>query len=305
MSADSAPVLVVGATGKQGGAATRALLAAGIPVRALVRDPRSDRASSVASLGADLVHGDLRDPDSLAAAVRGVRAVFSVQMAEVIDGAFDFDGELRQAVNLIDAARAAGVPQFVHTSVSGSGRLLTAPGYASGRWKPLEPYYAAKSGIEHRVREAGFPFWTLVKPGFFMENFLLSAAYLLPRGAEGGIATVLKPSTRLSLVAVGDIGATVASAVAQPQCFHAVELELASDYLPMTEIAEILSRALGVPLTAPDMTEQEALAAGMPPYAALSMELMNVAGQPARPEFAHALGIRLSSFEEWAREHMV
>ncbi|WP_433618778.1 NmrA family NAD(P)-binding protein [Dactylosporangium sp. CA-139114] len=124
-----------------------------------------------------------------------------------------------------------------------------------------------------------------------MENFLLSAAYLLPRGAEGGIVTVLRPSTRLSLVAVDDIGATVAAAVAQPQRFHEIELELASDHLAMTEIAGILSRALGVPLAAPDMTEPEALAAGMPAYAGLPMELMNVAGQPARPRFARALGI--------------
>ncbi|MEV6930127.1 NmrA family NAD(P)-binding protein [Dactylosporangium sp. NPDC051485] len=304
MPADSAPVLVVGATGKQGGASARALLAAGIPVRAVVRDPQSDRASSVAALGADLVQGDLRDPGSLAGAVRGVRAVFSVQLAEEKDGTFDFDGELRQAANLIAAARAAGVPQFVHTSVSGSGRLPAAPGYDSGRWAPLEPYYAAKSGIENLVRQAGFPLWTLVKPGFFMENFLPSMAYLLPRGAEGGIVTVLRPSTRLSLVAVDDIGTTVAAAVAQPQRFHEVELELASDYLSLEEIAEILSRALGVALTAPDMTEPEALAAGMPAYAGLPMELMNVAGQPARPEFARALGIRLSSFEEWAREHL-
>ncbi|WP_433074031.1 NmrA/HSCARG family protein [Dactylosporangium sp. CA-052675] len=304
MPVASAPVLVVGATGKQGGASARALLAAGFAVRALVRDPRRAQASALASLGAELVRGDLRDPGSLADAVGGARAVFSVQMAEVRDGAFDFDGELRQAVNLIEAARAAGVPQFVHTSVSGSGRIRTAPGYDSGRWAPLEPYYAAKSGIEQRVRDAGFPFWTLVKPGFFMENFLLSSAYLLPRGVEGGIATVLRPSTRLSLVAVDDIGATVAAAVAQPQRFHEIELELASDHLAMTEIAEILSRALGVPLAAPDMTEPEAVAAGMPAYAGLPMELMNVAGQPARPQFARALGIPLTSFEEWAHKHM-
>ncbi len=168
----------------------------------------------------------------------------------------------------------------------------------------MQPYYAAKQGVEDRVREAGFPSFTLVKPAFFMENFLLSAAYLLPRGAAGGIATVIKPATRLSLIAVEDIGATVAAAVAEPERFHRVELELAGDYLPMTAIAEILSRALGVPLTAPDMTEREAVDAGMPPYSSLPMQLMNVAGQPARPEFARALGIPLTSFERWAREHM-
>ncbi|MBL7252725.1 NmrA family NAD(P)-binding protein [Paractinoplanes lichenicola] len=297
----TAPVLVVGSTGQQGGAAARALLLANIPVRALVRDPATERARAVAELGAELVTGDLKDRDSLLAAARGARAVFSVQMAEIVDGAFDFDGELRQAVNLIGAARAAEVPQFVHTSVSGSDRLATAPGHETGRWKALEPYYAAKKGIEDRVREAGFPRWTLIKPGFFMENFRLDASYLMPRGVAGGIVTVLKPSTRLSLVAVHDIGVTAAAAVAEPERFHRVELELASDYLPMTAIAETLGRALGAPLSAPDMTEAEALEAGMPAYAGLSMELMNLAGQPARPEFARALGIPLTSFEAWTR----
>ncbi|KUL34216.1 NmrA family NAD(P)-binding protein [Actinoplanes awajinensis] len=300
----SDPVLVVGATGKQGGAAVRSLLAADFPVRALVRDPATDRAKAVAALGVELVTGDLNDPASLRAAVDGARTVFSVQMAPVKDGAYDFPGELRQAENLIEAARTAGVPQLVHTSVSGSDRLATAPGRESGRWKPLEPYYDTKSGIEHVVQKAGFARWTLIKPGFFMENFLLSAAYLFPRGVAGGLVTVVKPSTWLSLVAVQDIGAAVAAAVAAPQRFHEVELELASDYLPMTAIAQVLSDALGVPLTAPDMTEEQALAAGMPPYAGLPMELMNVAGQPARPEFARALGIPLTSFETWASTHM-
>lgn len=290
------PVLVVGATGQQGGSVLRALHKADFPVRALVRDP-----AKAAHLGVDLVTGDLRDRDSLAKAVDGVRAVFSMQMPEVRpDGTYDFAGELRQGENLVAAAREAGVPQFVHSSVSGSDRLAGAP----GDWTPLKPYYDAKQGVEDRVREAGFESWTLIKPAFFMENFLLSAAYLLPRGAEGGIATVIRPDTHLSLIAVEDIGAAVAAAVARPRQFHRVELELAGDYLPMTEIAAILSRALGVPLTAPDMTEEEAVAAGMPPYAGLPMRLMNLVGQPARPEFAHALDIPMTTFERWAQENM-
>jgi uncharacterized protein YbjT (DUF2867 family) len=232
------------------------------------------------------------------------RAVFSWQMPEAGAGGFDFDGELRQAANLIDAVRTAGVPQFVHSSVSGASRYRSAPGHTEGRWAALEPYYVAKTGVEGRVREAGFPFWTLVKPGFFMENFLTSAACLLPRGVAGDIVTVVRPQTRLSLVAVDDIGATVAAAVADRSRFHEVELELASDYRTMTEIAATLSRVLGVELTAPDMSEEEALAAGMPAYAGLPMERMNVAGQPARPEFARALGVPLTSFDRWAARHM-
>ncbi|XVU28508.1 SDR family oxidoreductase [Actinoplanes sp. CA-054009] len=281
-------VLVVGATGQQGGAVARALRARDIPVRALVRDPAK------AVEGAEVVIGDLEDRDSLGPAVEGVRAVFSMQMPPLKDGGFDFDGELRQAANLIEAARAAGVPHFVHSSVSGSRRLP-----ADERWAPMRPYYAAKAGIEDLVTAAGFPFWTLIRPGFFMENFLPSAAYLLPRGIEGGIVTTLKPATRLSLVAVDDIGATVAAAVVEPYKWNEVELELASDHLSMTQIAAVLGQAV------PDMTEPEALAAGMPAYAVRSMELLNEVPQPARPEFARALGVPLTSFAAWASEKAV
>ncbi len=84
--------------------------------------------------------------------------------------------------------------------------------------------------------------------------------------------------------------------------FDGVELEFASDHLSMAEIAEVLSRVLGTPLAAPDMTEEQALAAGMPPMGA-SHERLNTTGQPARPEYGRELGIPLTGFETWAREN--
>jgi uncharacterized protein YbjT (DUF2867 family) len=292
MSTDSAPVLVTGATGRQGGATARALLAAGVPVRALVRDPTTVRAKAVEALGAELVTGDLLDRDSLDGAMPAFTG----------DG-FDFAGEVTQGVNLVDAARAAKVPQFVHTSVTGAGQHTDAPGWAEGRWASMEPVLGAKAAVQDSVRAAGFAHWTLLKPGFFMDNFLPSMAFLFPRGVGGGLVSVLNPDTRLALVAVDDIGRAAAAAVADPQRFDGVELELASDHLSMTEIAEVLSRALGTPLPAPDMTVEQALAAGMPAMGA-GHEWMNAVPQPGRPEYARALGLPLTRFNAWAREHM-
>ncbi|MER7934563.1 MULTISPECIES: NmrA family NAD(P)-binding protein [unclassified Streptomyces] len=287
-----APVLVVGATGRQGGAVTRALLGAGTPVRALVRDPDGDRARAVHALGARLVAGDLDDRDSVVAAARGARAVFSVQMPDLAGRGFE--GEVAQAENLIAGARAAGVPQFVHTSVSGAGQHVSwvEPG------SPMEPYYTAKSGIQDRVREAGFAHWTIVKPGFFMENFLPAERIMFPRGVRAGLATLLRPTTWLSLVAVDDIGRTVAAAVTEPERFTEVELELASDHLTMAAIAEVLTRRLGVQVAAPEMTPEQATAAGMPPMG-FGQARINDHPQPAHPDFARALGIPLTSFEDW------
>ncbi|MFE4912688.1 NmrA family NAD(P)-binding protein [Streptomyces sp. NPDC056652] len=298
MTSHSAPALVVGATGRQGGATARALLAKGIPVRALVRDPATDRAKAVEALGAELVTGDLDDRDSVTRAAEGARAVFSVQMPDMNGRAFE--GEVAQAVRLIEGARAAGVPQFVHTSVSGAGQHA---GSVKDRWAWMEPYYAAKSGIQDRVREAGFTHWTLIKPGFFMENFLPSEEILFPRGVRGGLVSLLKPATRLSLVAVQDIGTAAAAAIAAPERFDRVELELASDYLTMTDIAEVLSRALGAELAAPDMTAEEATAAGMPDMG-FGQAHVNEFPQPALPEFARDLGLPLTTFEVWARDHL-
>ncbi|WP_394361926.1 NmrA family NAD(P)-binding protein [Amycolatopsis sp. SB7-3] len=297
----AAPVLVTGATGRQGGATARALLAAGVPVRALVRDPA--RAKAVEALGAELVVGDLHDIESVIRAAQGARAVFSVQMPGMNEDGFDFAGEVTQGVNLIEGAKAAGVPQFVHTSVSGAGQHVEADGWAEGRWASMEPTLGAKAAIQDRLREAGFPRWTLLKPGFFMENFLPDMKFLFPRGVDGGLVSVIKPSTSLSLAAVDDIGTAAAAAIAEPDRFTGVELELASDFLTMTEIAEVLSGALGTKLTAPDMTVEQAVAAGMPPMGA-SHEWLNVIGQPGRPEFARDLGIPLTGFDDWARKYL-
>ncbi|MGW3957974.1 NmrA family NAD(P)-binding protein [Streptomyces sp. NPDC004752] len=303
MSNVRAPVLVTGATGQQGGATARALLAAGVPVRALVRDAATDRAKAVAALGAELATGDLHDVKSVIRAADGVRAVFSVQMPAFTADGPDFDGEVTQAVNLVEGAKAAGVRQFVHTSVTGAGQHTEAPGFAEGRWDFIKATMGAKAAIQDRVREAGFTHWTLLKPGFFMESFRPSLRYMFPRGIEGGLVALLRPETRLSLVAVDDIGAAAAAAFAAPERFDRVELELASDYLPMTEIAEILSRTLGRDLPAPDMSEEEAAAAGMPPMGSVH-QWLNEVGQPARPQYARDLGIPLTTFEEWAQRYM-
>lgn len=303
MATDSMPVLVTGATGRQGGATARALLTAGVPVRALVRDPASERSRAVEALGAELVRGDLHDRDSVVKAAAGVRAVFSVQMPSFETGEPDFAGEVAQGINLVEGAIAAGVPQFVHTSVSGAGQHVDAPGWAEGRWTSMEPTLGAKSAIQDRVRTAGFAAWTLLKPAFFMENFLPSMAFLFPRGVEGGLVSVVKPATHLSLIAVQDIGAAAAAAIATPERFDRVELELAGDYLSMAEIAAHLSRALGAELPPPDLTEAEALAAGMPPMGA-AHEWLNAVGQPARPQYAKDLGIPLTTFDTWTYQNL-
>src|SRR5689334_14343681 len=114
-------IVVTGATGNQGGATTRHLLADGWHVRALVRDDTTPAAAALAAAGAELVRGDLDDPASLEAAVRGAYGVFSVQSAS--------PDELTQGMNVVDAAKVGGVRHLVYSSVGGAEEP-TSPRYA-------------------------------------------------------------------------------------------------------------------------------------------------------------------------------
>jgi nucleoside-diphosphate-sugar epimerase len=109
--------LVTGATGKVGGATARALLDRGDEVRALVRDPR--RAASLLPSGVETVPGDVTEPDSVAAAVKGCELVFNAMgLPEqwVRDESIFEQVNARGTENVIRAAREAGVRRAVHTS---------------------------------------------------------------------------------------------------------------------------------------------------------------------------------------------
>src|SRR5215831_14013021 len=113
MTALRKTILVLGATGRQGGATARHLLNKGWSVRIFVRDSTKPAAQALRQAGAEVVKGDNAERASLEAAMQGVYGVFSIQAAFAGD-------EVRQGQNVADAARAAGIRHFVYTSVQGA-----------------------------------------------------------------------------------------------------------------------------------------------------------------------------------------
>jgi uncharacterized protein YbjT (DUF2867 family) len=155
--------LVVGATGPigLGGEICRQLRAAGEPVRALVR-PTADQArvAHLTRLEVAFVEGDLKDRASLDAACQGVRVVISSatttvsrQPDDTIE-AVDLAGQIQ----LVEAAKAAGVAQFIYISFSGNIDLDF-------------PLRTAKRSVEEHLKQSGLTY-TILRPSYFMEAWL-------------------------------------------------------------------------------------------------------------------------------------
>ena len=294
MKASPLPFLVTGATGAQGGAVARALLARQQSVRALVRNPDSAAARVLHAAGAELFRGDMEDAASLAVAMHGAAGVFSVQVPDMKGD----DSERRHGLALVQAAREAGVAQFVHTSVTGTAQRTSFPRWASGYWS--RKYWDDKWDVEEAVREAGFSSWTVLRPAFLMDNFALpKSAWMFPHLNQGEIATTLLPQTRMQLVAADDVGAFAAAAFGDSAAFASQEIDLAAQALTMGEIAAALAGATGRRVVALSLTPGEALARGLNPGWVRSQEWTNEVGYRADIAGLARWGLPLTSFASW------
>jgi len=122
-------ILVVGATGKQGGAAIATLFEQKNPafqLSFLTRKTDSSSARKLAERGATPHQGDLSDPASLKRALQGVDRAFLVT-----DLSAGEQAEVVQGKNFIDAAKAAGIQHLVFTSVSGADEADNVPHFRS------------------------------------------------------------------------------------------------------------------------------------------------------------------------------
>ncbi len=295
--ADNSLFFIVGGTGTQGGFTARHLLKAGARVRALVRNPAGEKAQRLASLGAELVEGDLNDAEALVPALEGVAGVFSVQRPD--DGS---DSELRHGLGLVAAAKRAGVPHFVHSSVCQVDEREQFPAWDSGRWS--QKYWNDKWAVEEAVRGAGFARWTILRPSFILQNLLPpKAAVLYPQLAQGELLAPIDADAAVQLIAGEDIGRFGAAALLDPDRFQGETIELSAETMTLGEMAATLGKALDLDIRARSVGPEEALAAGMPAPWVRSQEWINEAGYHVDESLLPAYGVPLMSFAAWISAH--
>lgn len=220
-------IAVFGATGQQGGAVVDALLDRKAHVRALVRNPQSDRAQALAARGVELAAAQTDDPASLVAALTAARAFYF--MTPEANSLEEVEVEIRIGTALVDAAVAARVPHVVFASVFGADR-------ESG-----VPHHDSKHSIEEHLRKSDLRA-SMLRPTPFME-------VLTPRVEHGEIVLrlPLPEDVALKMVSIRDVGRVAAALLLDTAEAPGGAVELVGDELTGPQIAAAFGARAGLP----------------------------------------------------------
>ena len=276
-------ILITAATGQVGGQAARELVAAGAPVRALVRDP--SRAAGLA--GAEVVTGSFDDDASLARALDGVETMLLAGR--------DSPDAVAQHQRVLDHARRAGVRHVVKLSAIGAA--------ADSPVALMRDHHE----VDEEVRQ-GAAEWTFLKPHLFLQN-LLRAADAVRRD---GILAAPMGDERFPLVDTRDVGAAAAVVLADPGAHAGQTYALTGpEAHSYDEVASALAVMAGRPVTyepvSPEAYEARLLAAGLPDWRAFDLAHIASAYGPAdhvaTPTLQQLLGRPPRSVSAFLHDH--
>ncbi len=222
-------ILVTGGTGVIGSEVLRLLSQAGVPARALVRNPQKAQKLP----GIIWVVGDLARPETLITAFEDAKTVF------LLTHYFEDMVELQH--NAIAAARAAGVTHVVKVSAFAASDHSNAP---IGRW-----HYQ----VEKELQASGMA-WTMLRPHHFMHNLLAQAEYVIKEGV------IYSPSGdgKIPYIDPRDVAAVAFVTLTQPGHLGKKYVLTGSEAISYRQAAEIIGAVIGKKLRFVDESPEEA-----------------------------------------------
>jgi uncharacterized protein YbjT (DUF2867 family) len=265
---------VTGATGNAGSAVARALLAAGDPVRALVRRDGAQPA------GAEAVVGDLNQPDTFRDAFAGVRGAFLLSGYDRLD-------------ELLASLRAAGVERVVLLSSSAAPTGDTTNAVA--RYHIESEQAVAASGLAH----------TFLQPNSFMSNVFR----WLPQLRTGDVVRLPFADVPIATIHPDDLGAVAAAALAGGHDGRTYRLSGPEALRPAEQVA-IVAQAIGRDVRFEAQSDEQAreeMSRGMPPEYVDAFMRFFAAGEvdesTVHPTVEQILGRPPRTLADWAAAH--
>lgn len=303
---DKKILAVIGATGAQGGGLARAILAdpdGPFKLRAITRNPDSEKARALVAQGAEVVAGDADDPQGLDQAFAGAYGAYCVtNFWEHLSP----ERELVQATNMAEATRRMGLEHVVWSTLEDTRRSipLDDPRMPTLQGQYNVPHFDAKGEADPIFAAKAAP-TTYLLAAFYWENLIYFG--MGPRqGADGGLVLALPlGGVALPGIAAEDIGRCAYGVFRRGPATADERIGIAGDILTGDEMASALARHLGRPVSFYDMPFADYRALGFPGADDLGnmFEFQAIQGsqflRARSPEVARALNPALQSFDDW------
>jgi uncharacterized protein YbjT (DUF2867 family) len=246
---DKKIIAVVGATGAQGGGLVRAILSdkdGPFAVRALTRDPGSEKSKALAALGAEVVPVDVDDVESLKRAFAGAYGAYCVTFYWEH---FSPEKEMAHAGNMAEAARHAGLKHVIWSTLEDTRKWVPLSDdrmpTLMGQYKV--PHFDAKGSSNQLFTNLGVP-TTFLLTSFYWENFIYFG--MGPKkGPDGKLALTLPMGNKpLPGMATEDIGRCAYGIFKKGSDFIGHTVGIAGEHLTGGQMAAALTKALGQPV---------------------------------------------------------
>jgi uncharacterized protein YbjT (DUF2867 family) len=239
-------IVVVGATGAQGGGLVRAILNDPdheFNVRAITRDVNTDKAKDLAKLGAEVVAADVDDIESLKKAFHGAWGVFCVTF---FWNHFSPEKEMEHAKSMAEAAKHAGIKHVIWSTLDDTRKWIPLSDNRMptlmGKYKV--PHFDAKGEANHFFTNLGLPV-TFLNTVFYWDNFIYFG--LGPKKGPDGKLSIAMPmgDKKLPGIAAEDIGKCAFGIFKVGQKYIGKTVGISGEHLTIKQMTDAFSRVLG------------------------------------------------------------
>ena len=299
-------IAVFGATGAQGGGLAHAILndkKSEFAVRAITRDPSSEKAKELAAKGAEVVAGNIDDVESLKNALQGAYGAYFVTF---FWDHYSPEKELQQGENMAQAAKEVGLNHAIWSTLEDTrvwvplddDRMPTL----QGRYKV--PHFDGKGEADEFFLKSGVP-TTFLVASFYMDNFVSFGAGP-KKGPDGKLyLTFPLDDKKLALIAAEDIGKCAYGIFKKGTSLAGKSIGVAGEHLSGEEMAQKLSKAIGQEIIYNNVTPETYRGFGFPGSDDLGnmfqfyRDFEEDANKLRNIEFSKELNPELQTFDKW------
>jgi uncharacterized protein YbjT (DUF2867 family) len=303
-------IVVFGATGAQGGGVARAILSdskSEFAVRAVTRDPASDKAKGLAKMGAEIVSADIDDLQSLKRALAGAYGAYFVTF---FWAHYSAEKEKAEVKNMAAAAKEAGLKHVIWSTLEDVKKWVPLSDNSMptlhGKYKV--PHFEGKGESDQYFIDAGVPV-TFMRASYYWDN-LIYFGMGPKKGADGKWAiTFPLGDKKMAGIASEDIGKCAYGIFKKGKELIGKTIGVAGEQITCSEMAKAMSKALGIEVFYYEVTPEQYRGFGFPGADDLGnmfqfyRDFDQVCNEVRDVKFSRELNPELKSFDKWVAEN--